>query len=115
MYDGENLRPVISDEERRDSLTFAMERGDLLVVRYLIRRHGGGTCARLLPQGHLDAWLAEAEAHEAANGPGSFLEAEHRFNAELLPYLDRQADGEVLTPADLPAPRWCMDRGWHRG
>ncbi|MBC9207097.1 hypothetical protein IBL26_09655 [Roseomonas aerophila] len=105
--------PAPTEEEKREDLEFTMQRGDLLVVRYLADRHGMAECERLFPDGTLSAWLARAEAHEAEHGEGAFLDPSHRFNRELLPILDRQAAGEHMTPKDLPAPRWNMDRGWH--
>lgn len=102
-------------EQTCDSLEFAVARGDLLLVRYLVDRHGSGACERVLPAGALRSWLAAAEAHEAAYGGRSFLKSDHRFNRELLPILDRQTAGERITVEDLPAPLWTLERGWHPG
>ena len=100
-------------ELKRHNLWFAMERGSLSVVRYLVHRDGMAFCSSLLPYGELDAWLEKAGAYEAVHGDGSFLVAGHRFNAELLPCLDRQAAGEHVAVRDLPAPFWSMELGWH--
>ncbi len=98
---------------RRRALVFAMETGSLRVVRHCIERDGLDVWASLLPDGHLATWLAKAEAHETVNGPGSFLDKEHRFNVEVLPWLDRPAETPSETPRDAPAFFWSMELGWH--
>lgn len=100
-------------EQRRQGLVFSMERGSLRTVRYRVERDGLAPWASLLPKGRLTAWIAEAEAYEAAHDEGSFLVKDHRFNVEILPRILRRANEEGQTNHDCPAPRWSMELGWH--
>lgn len=104
---------ALTSEQRRQSLVFSMERGSLRTVRYRIKRDGLALWASLLPKGQLAAWIAEAEAHEAVHGVGSFLVKDHRFNVELLPWILQRANEASRLTHDCPASRWSMELGWH--
>ena len=104
---------ALTSEQRRQSLVFSMERGSLRTVRYRVERDGLAPWASLLPEGRLAAWIAEAEAYEAAHEEGSFLVKDHRFNVEILPRILRRVNEEGRTNHDCPASRWSMELGWH--
>ena len=113
MHDDETILKAPRAVQRKGDIRFAMERGDLGVVRYLLERDGRATYAEAVPDKSLTEWIEKAEAHEEVFGEDSFLVADHRFNVELLPFIDRQAAGERLSRRDMPGAYWSMERGWH--
>lgn len=104
---------ICQAQHRVGDIAFAMERGDLSVVKYLLSRDGRVAYTDIVPEDDLTSWLKRAEMHEAIHGMASFLVASHRFNIELRPILNRQAAGDLLSADDLPSSRWSMHRGWH--
>jgi hypothetical protein len=71
----------------------AMERGDLVVVGFIL--DNCETQAGLLKFGsqamlaEAETWRRSAEEHEALHGAGSRLDPRHPFNRDVLPHLER--------------------------